>query len=75
MTLLPPTGGPEIARSRGGEVDALLVVMPESAGPASLEKLPESLRWRDLLARERPRAGAVRTTSLANRRQTLAVLG
>ncbi|MGA7539960.1 MAG: leucyl aminopeptidase family protein, partial [Steroidobacteraceae bacterium] len=50
-------------------------VMPESAGPASCAALPESLRWRDLLARERPRAGAVRTTSLANRRQTLAVLG
>jgi leucyl aminopeptidase len=75
LTLLPPAGGPEIARSRGGEVDALLVVVPESAGPANLEKLPESLRWRDLLARERPRAGAVRSTSLANRRQTLAVLG
>src|SRR5487761_767247 len=70
LTLLPPAGGPEIVRSRGGEVDALLVVMPESAGPASLEELPESLRWRDLLARERPSAGAVRSTSLANRRQT-----
>src|SRR6185437_10976614 len=75
LTLLPPAGVPEIVRSRGGEVDALLVVMPESAGPGSLEKLPESLRWRDLLAREKPSAGAVRTTSLANRRQTLAVLG
>jgi leucyl aminopeptidase len=75
LTLLPPAAGPEIVRSRGGEVDALLVVMPESAGAGSLEKLPESLRWRDLLAREQPRAGAVRTTSLANRRQTLAVLG
>jgi leucyl aminopeptidase len=75
LTLLPPAGAPEIVRSRGGEVDALLVVMPESAGPESLEKLPESLRWRDLLAREQPRAGAVRATSLANRRQTLAVLG
>ena len=75
LALLPPAGGPEIVRSRGGEVDALLVVMPESAGPGSLDKLPESLRWRDLLARERPQAGAVRSTSLANRRQTLAVLG
>jgi hypothetical protein len=28
LTLLPPAGGPEIVRSRGGEVDALLVVMP-----------------------------------------------
>src|SRR5487761_894289 len=75
LTLLPPAGGPEVVRARGGEVDALLVAMPESAGPESLEQLPESLRWRDLLAREPPRAGAVRTTSLANRRQTLAVLG
>jgi len=75
LSLLPPAGGPEIVRSRRGEVDALLVALPESAGPESLEKLPESVRWRDLLARERPRAGAVRTTSLANRRQTLAVLG
>ena len=75
FTLLPPADGPQIRRSRGGEVDALLVVMPESAGPESCARLPESLRWRDLLARERPRAGAVRSTSLANRRQTLAVLG
>jgi leucyl aminopeptidase len=74
LSLLPPAGGPEIVRSRG-EVDALLVVVPENAAASSLEALPESLRWRDLLARERPRAGAVRTTSLANRRQTLAVLG
>jgi leucyl aminopeptidase len=75
LTLLPSAGAPEIVRARAGEVDALLVVMPESAGPGTLERLPESSRWRDLLARERPRAGAVRTTSLANRRQTLAVLG
>src|SRR5579863_2147051 len=75
LSLLPPAGGPQIVRSRGGEVDALLVVMPESAGPEVLEGLPESLRWRDLRAREQPRTGAVRTTSLANRRQTLAVLG
>ncbi|MDE2049889.1 MAG: leucyl aminopeptidase family protein [Gammaproteobacteria bacterium] len=75
LTLLPPAGGPQIVRARGGEVDALLIAMPETATPASLRELPESLRWRDLLARERPRAGSVRTTSLANRRQTLAVLG
>ena len=75
LTLLPPRRGPQIVRAHGGEVDALLVAAPEGARPASLEKLPESLRWRDLLARERPRAGGVRTTSLANRRQTLAVLG
>ncbi|MGH8298878.1 MAG: M17 family metallopeptidase [Steroidobacteraceae bacterium] len=75
LTLLPPPGGPQVQRSRGGEVDALFVVMPDSAAAAGCARLPERLRWRDLLARERPRAGAVRTTSLANRRQTLAVLG
>ena len=75
ITLLPPTRNPEIARSRGGEVDALLAVMPESAGPEALAKLPEGRRWRDLFARDKPRAGTVRTTSLANGRQTLAVLG
>lgn len=74
LALLPPTDGPEILRARG-EVDALLVVVPESASAGSLERLPESQRWRDLLARAQPRAGSVRTTSLANRRQTLAVLG
>jgi leucyl aminopeptidase len=75
LTLLPPAGGPQIERSHGGEVDALLVVMPESARPKSCAGLPESRRWQDLLAREPARGGAVRTTSLANRRQTLAVLG
>ncbi len=75
IALLPPAGGPEIARSSRGEVDALLVIAPESAAAASLDELPESQRWRDLLAREPPRAGTVRTTSLASRRQTLAVLG
>jgi len=75
LTLLPPPGGPRIVRSRGGEVDALLVVVPEAAAPETFARLPESLRWRDLLAREEPRAGAVRSSSLANRRQTLAVLG
>jgi leucyl aminopeptidase len=74
-TVLPPAGGPAVVRARGGEVDALLVIMPESAAPAGLDGLPESRRWRDLLARAPPRAGAARTTALANRRQTLAVLG
>jgi leucyl aminopeptidase len=73
--LLPPADGPRILRAHGGEVDALLVIVPASAGAASFAGLPESPRWRDLLARERARAGAVRITSLANRRQTLAVLG
>lgn len=76
VSLLPPAASPEIVRSRTyADSDALLVVMPESAGRESLARLPDGDRWKDLHARERPRAGAVRTTTLANRRQTLAVLG
>ena len=76
VSLLPPAAGPEIVRSRTyADADALLVMMPESAGRESLARLPDGDRWRDLHAREKPRAGTVRTSTLANRRQTLAVLG
>ncbi len=76
VELLPPAKRPQIVRSRTyGELDTLLVVMPESVGRESLARLPEGARWQALHARERPRAGTVRSTSLANRRQTLAVLG
>ena len=76
VALLPPAVRPQIVRSRTlGEPDTLLVVMPESAGRESLARLPEGERWQALHARERPRAGTVRTSALANRRQTLAVLG
>lgn len=76
IALLPPSAEPEILRSREpGEVDALLAVVPESATAASLQSLPQRRLWQTLLARERPRAGTVRSTSLANARQTLAVLG
>ncbi|HET9107919.1 MAG TPA: leucyl aminopeptidase family protein [Steroidobacteraceae bacterium] len=73
--LLPPAAGPRILRARGAGIDALLAMMPDCAGPEGCAELPESQRWRDLLGRARPRAGTVRSTSLANRRQTLAVLG
>jgi leucyl aminopeptidase len=75
IELLPPSVRPDITHSRGGEVDALLAVMAESEGPGVLAKLPEAERWRDLFERAPPRAGTVRTTTLANRGQTLAVLG
>ena len=76
VALLPASLGPKIVRSRTlGELDTLLVVMPASAGRESLTALPEAERWRGLLERETPRAGSVRTTTLANRRQTQAVLG
>ena len=76
VALLPAAIRPQIVRSRTyGELDTLLVVMPESAQRESLARLSESARWQALHARERPRAGTVRSTTLANRRQTLAVLG
>ncbi len=75
-SLLPPATSPQIVRSRTcPDADALLVVMAESAGRESLARLPDSGRWKDLHARDKPRAGTVRTGALANRRQTLAVLG
>ena len=76
VALLPPSGQPGILRSREpGDVDAMLVMAPVAATRSSLAALPESARWQDLLARERPRAGTVRSTCLANARQRLAVLG
>ncbi|MGH8209245.1 MAG: M17 family metallopeptidase [Steroidobacteraceae bacterium] len=55
--------------------DALLVAVPESCERELFRQLPESERWQALNARTQPRAGTVRTTVLANRQQTLAVLG
>jgi leucyl aminopeptidase len=76
FSLLPPAESPQIVRSRTyAGADALLVMMPESAGRESLARLPDSDRWKDLHGRAQPRAGTVRTSALANRRQTLAVLG
>ena len=74
--LLPVAPRPQIVRSRTyGELDTLLVAMTVSAGRESLAGLPEAARWQALHGREPPRAATVRTVSLANRRQTLAVLG
>ena len=78
MSLLPTTAPPQILKSRTRAADALdvlLVVVPESAEKELFRSLPDSERWQELNARTRPRAGAVRTTVLTNRRQTLAVLG
>ena len=78
ISLLPTTAPPQILKSRTRAADALdvlLVVVPESAEKELFSSLPDSERWQELNARTRPRAGAVRTTVLTNRRQTLAVLG
>jgi leucyl aminopeptidase len=57
------------------ELDALLCIVPHPGAAAALRSLPESARWQALAARSPVRAGTVRTTTLSNRRQTLAVLG
>ena len=62
--------------ARGGaEPDALLVVIPDKPEKELFRHLPENERWQELNARAPSRAGTVRTTTLTNRQQTLAVLG
>lgn len=80
MALLPSLDTPRILQqrmpARGAEsLDALLAILPEDAGPEPLARLPEPRRWRQLHERDRARAGTVRSTTLANDRHTLAVLG
>ena len=76
--LLPDAPAPAIVRAHAhaaDDLDAVLVIAPASVSPAALRQLPETARWRELHARSAPRAGTLRTTVLANRRHTLAVLG
>ncbi|HUI59504.1 MAG TPA: hypothetical protein VLX90_04745, partial [Steroidobacteraceae bacterium] len=76
--LLPPRTMPVIAHAQAGtagNLDAVLAIVPDSAAAEVFDPLPESGRWRELNARAKPRSGTVRTTVLANRRQTLAVIG
>jgi len=82
-TLLPAAEIPKIAHATSAdpaELDALLVIVPDAPAPSLFEQLPESERWQELNARtlstsKTARSGTVRTTTLTNRRQTLAVLG
>jgi leucyl aminopeptidase len=76
--LLPGSLAPTIvsaSRADTAQLDALLVIVPHPPSARAFAQLPESARWRALDARAPARAGTVRTTSLGNRRQTLAVLG
>jgi len=81
MSLLPPPHKPFIRRRErlsertAGTLDALLVLVPADADGALFAQLPESARWRALAGRARPVAATVRTSTLANARQTRAVLG
>ncbi len=76
--LLPRADMPRIERASSGAADALdavLVILPESPAKGIFAQLPESERWQQLNARSGPRVGTIRTTALANSRQTLAVMG
>ncbi len=78
MPLLPTAQTLQIRRAASpntGTLDALLVIVPPAAGPRTFSSLPEAQRWQELHARSAPRSGTLRSTALANRRHTLAVLG
>jgi leucyl aminopeptidase len=85
MPSLPPLEHasqlPRVTRARGtssaraGQWDAIFVVVADTAQPRAFADLPEPERWRELHARSKPRSGSVRTSTLANPRHTLAVIG
>ena len=85
MPSLPPldlaTQLPRVTHARGsssaraGQWDAIFAIVADVAQPRAFADLPEPERWRELHARSKPRGGAVRSTSLANSRHTLAVIG
>lgn len=81
MSINPTLDLPRITRASAlteraaHQVDAILVLAPESAHPRTFTDLPEAQRWRELHARDKARTGTVRSTTLSNERQTHAVLG
>ena len=72
---------PRVTRARGnssaraGQWDAILIIVADVAQPRAFADLPEPERWRELHARSKPRGGTARSTTLANSRHTLAVIG
>src|SRR5581483_3558217 len=77
-SLLPSAPMPRVGRTSSrtaGHLDAILVVLPEKPSADLFAQLPDHERWHELNARSRPSSGSVRSTVLANRHQTLAVLG
>lgn len=82
MSITPDLNLPRLTRTRSPlspraaeQMDAILVMAPESAQARTFAELPEPQRWRELHARDKARAGTVRSTVLANARHSHAVLG
>ena len=76
--LLPSARAPSVAHARGRSADGLdvvLAIVPLPLPAGAFARLPQGARWRELHGRATPKAGTVRTTLLAGRRHTLAVLG
>ncbi len=64
-----------LSERAAADLDAILAILPEEADAALLARLPQGERWRRLRALAIPAGGAVRSTTLANARETRAVLG
>jgi leucyl aminopeptidase len=76
--LLPSARAPAIVHAGArdaGNLDVILAIVPLPPGPAAFSALPQGARWRELHGRSAAKSGAVRSTLLANRHHTLAVLG
>jgi len=76
--LLPAAHAPGIvsaAARSADELDVILALVPHPPPATAFRRLPDAARWRELDARAPAQPGTVRTTVLANRRHTLAVLG
>ena len=82
MSLLPTLDLPRVTHFRErltlravARMDAIFVMVPETAQPRLFASLPEAQRWRELHSRSKARTGTVRSTTLTNPHHTLAVLG
>ncbi len=76
--MLPTADAPAITRGTAASADRLDVVLAIVALPlaaAAWRELPHGRRWQALHERSPARAGSVRSGSLGNHRDTLAILG
>jgi leucyl aminopeptidase len=82
MSISPNLDLPRVTLARdakaarfAADMNAVFVLASVDAAPRVFADLPEAERWRELHARDKARSGTVRSTTLANQRQTHAVLG